>query len=239
MADDDDREMQIARSWRANAAAWSDAVRSGRIASRRAGTDAAILEAVLRAMPASVLDLGCGEGWLVRELAARGIDAFGIDASPELVAIARAADGARFECASYRELARRRPARSFDVVVLNFALFGEDLGDPLRAARTHLHPGGMLVVQTLHPQVAGVDDAQSDGWRIENFAGIAGSFREPMPWYFRTTPSWHAVLSGAGFTLVRTDEPRDAGGALLSLLLCARREDAEAAPRHADHAPDA
>ena len=239
MADDDDREMQIARSWRANAAAWSDAVRSGRIASRRAGTDTAIVEAVLRTTPASVLDLGCGEGWLVRELAARGIDAFGIDASPELVAIARVSDGALFECASYRELARTRAARSFDVVVLNFALFGEDLGDPLRAARMHLRPGGMLVVQTLHPQAAGDDDAQADGWRIEDFAGIAGGFREPMPWYFRTMPSWHAVLSGAGFTLVRADEPRDAGGALLSLLLCARRGDAEPASGYADRAPEA
>src|SRR5687767_4548837 len=132
MADDDGREPQIARSWRANAAAWSDAVRGGRIASRRAGTDAAIVEAVLRAGPASVLDLGCGEGWLVREVAARGIDAFGVDASPELVAMARATGGAHCECASYRELARTLPGRSFDVVVLNFALFGEDLGDPLR-----------------------------------------------------------------------------------------------------------
>lgn len=238
MADDDDREMQIARSWRANAAAWSEAVRSGRIASRRAGTDAAIVETVLRAAPASVLDLGCGEGWLVRELAARGIDAFGMDASPELVAIAQATDGARFECASYRELACRRPARSFDLVVLNFALFGENLDDPLRAARKHLRPGGMLVVQTLHPGLAG-NAARGDGWQVEDFAGIADGFHEPMPWFFRTRPSWHAVLSAAGFTVVRADEPRDAGGTLLSLLLCARHDDAEAAAHQADRVADA
>jgi 2-polyprenyl-3-methyl-5-hydroxy-6-metoxy-1,4-benzoquinol methylase len=239
MANDDDRELQIARSWRANAAAWSDSVRGGRIPSRGAGTDAAIVEAVLRADPASVLDLGCGEGWLLRALGARGIEAFGVDASPELVAIARATHGTRCECVSYRELARELPARRFDVVVFNFALFGEDLGEPLHAARARLHPGGMMIVQTLHPRVVGGDVAPADGWRIEDFAGIAGDFRESMPWYFRTARSWRETLSAAGFALVRSEEPRDASGALLSLLMCARREDAEAAPGYVDRAPAA
>ena len=50
------------RSWERNAAAWTEAVRERRIASRRAGTDAAIVGAVLDASPASVIDVGCGEG---------------------------------------------------------------------------------------------------------------------------------------------------------------------------------
>jgi len=42
----DDNRQQIERSWRANAAAWSDAVRGGRIESRRVATDRAMLEAI-------------------------------------------------------------------------------------------------------------------------------------------------------------------------------------------------
>lgn len=65
---------RLVASWDANAAAWTDAVRSGQIASRRLATDAAAVDAVVRAVDgrvARVLDVGCGEGWLSRALADR------------------------------------------------------------------------------------------------------------------------------------------------------------------------
>ncbi|MEA2569665.1 MAG: hypothetical protein QOI24_1666 [Acidobacteriota bacterium] len=62
---------RLQRSWVANAAAWSDAVRQGKIGSRRVATDAAIIDAVTSLNPQRVLDLGCGEGWLTRELCSR------------------------------------------------------------------------------------------------------------------------------------------------------------------------
>lgn len=229
MPEECDRERLIARSWRVNARAWSDAVREGRIASRRAGTDAAIVAAVLRTQPANVLDLGCGEGWLVRALRSHGIDASGVDASPELVALARAAGGADFACASYRDLARRAPERRFDVVACNFALFGEDLRDPLQAAHARLRPDGWLLVQTLHPRLTGGEHTDA-GWRMEDFQGMAGAFREPMPWYHRTTRAWHDALVAAGFTPEQAEEPRDAEGNVLSLLLRARRRAGGRAP---------
>jgi SAM-dependent methyltransferase len=86
----------VAESWVANAEAWTAAVRGGAIPSRRAGTDAAIVEACAAALPAlagaAVLDLGCGEGWLARALAARGARVAGADGSAPLVERARAAD---------------------------------------------------------------------------------------------------------------------------------------------------
>jgi 2-polyprenyl-3-methyl-5-hydroxy-6-metoxy-1,4-benzoquinol methylase len=72
---------RLRRSWVANAPAWVDAVRGQRIESRCLVTDAAIVEAVLDQQPSTVLDLGCGEGWLARALASHGIEVTGVDAS--------------------------------------------------------------------------------------------------------------------------------------------------------------
>ena len=59
-------------SWHPNADAWIDAVRSGSIGSRRRGTDAAVVAACAAQPGLRVLDVGCGEGWLARALAAQG-----------------------------------------------------------------------------------------------------------------------------------------------------------------------
>ena len=64
-------DQRLLASWDANAAAWTTAVREQRIPSRRAGTDAAIVQACLRTIAATVLDVGCGEGWLARALTRR------------------------------------------------------------------------------------------------------------------------------------------------------------------------
>src|SRR5690606_8793522 len=83
-------DARILEAWRANAAPWTDAVRAGRIASRRQVTDRAIIDAVSAQRPHTVLDVGCGEGWLARALATRGMTVTGIDAVPALVEQARA-----------------------------------------------------------------------------------------------------------------------------------------------------
>lgn len=217
---DDALEARLQHSWRANAAAWSDAVREQRIASRRAGTDAAILDAVRRTQARRVLDAGCGEGWLARALAGEGREIVGVDASPELIATAQALGGARFEVAAYADLAARSDLGRFDAVVFNFALLGEDLHAPLQAARALLRSGGTLIVQTVHPWPAAAGGAYADGWRTETFAGFGDGFREAMPWYFRTLGSWLRALHAEGFRVEACIEPVDAtDGRLLSLLL--------------------
>jgi SAM-dependent methyltransferase len=200
----------LAGSWQANARAWTDAVRSGAIASRRLATDRAVLDAVLAQRPDRVLDLGCGEGWLARELAARGLRVVGIDASAPLIEAARAEPGAaRFEVLGYAELvaAPQRLGERFDLVVANFALLDDALEPLLRAlARGVLRPGGRLVVQTLHPHAVG--GRYVDGWRVEDFAALRGDHGwTPMPWFFRTLGGWVEALVGSGFELLELREP--------------------------------
>ncbi|WP_290781364.1 class I SAM-dependent methyltransferase [Arenimonas sp.] len=200
---------RLIKSWTANAAAWTDAVRSGRIESRRLATAAAIEQALLALSPARVLDVGCGEGWLCRALAAHGIEAVGIDVSAPLVEAARAAGGGRFELLRYAELADAAPRLGrFDALACNFALLECDIVPMLSDLHRLLAPGGRLVIQTVHPWSACGDEPYRDGWRLEDFAGIGDqAFPEPMPWYFRTLATWLADLSHAGFVIDQLQEP--------------------------------
>jgi len=98
---------KIVDSWHTNATPWTSAVREQRIESRKLVTDRAIVDAVISRKPTSVLDLGCGEGWLVRSLSARGVQrVIGVDVVPALVEQARAAGGGEFHVASYEAIAR-------------------------------------------------------------------------------------------------------------------------------------
>jgi len=184
-----DNAALMMRSWRVNAQAWIEAVRGGLIASRRVATDEAIVNAVLALKPGRVLDVGCGEGWLCRALAAAGVVAVDLDASPELIAAARHAGGGGFHLASYAELANLRPGIGlFPVIVCNFSLLEEEVGHVLRYLQQFLEPGGSLLIQTLHPG-SGEGDGNGDGWRVESFAGFEACFTQAMPWYFRSLTS--------------------------------------------------
>jgi hypothetical protein len=56
----DPAAQRLLESWQDNAGAWTAAIRTSAIESRRVATDAAILGAVLDRRPQRVFDLGCG-----------------------------------------------------------------------------------------------------------------------------------------------------------------------------------
>ncbi|HYI12609.1 MAG TPA: methyltransferase domain-containing protein [Thermoanaerobaculia bacterium] len=204
-----DEKEQLRRSWVANAASWRDAVREGRIASRRVATDAAIVDVVAGLRPGKVLDLGCGEGWLARALAAEGIEVCGVDASRPLIEAATELGGGSFHALSYEELSSgdvTLPA-PFDLAVANFSMLEEDVRAILIAAARMVRPDGALVIQTVHP--AFVTGEYASGWRTETFASFAGEWPEPMPWYFRTLAGWVEVLSQHGYGITDVQEPLD------------------------------
>lgn len=226
MSDPGDPAARLLPSWDANAAAWTAAVRSGAIESRRVATDAAILEAALAHRPQRTLDLGCGEGWLVRALAERGHAVVGIDGSAPLVAAAAGAPGTILQL-SYAQLVVEptRAGEHFDLVVANFALLEERVAPLLAALARIMAPHARLLIQTLHPLAAG--PPYRDGWRTEDFCGFGAGSWAPMPWYFRTLASWLAVLKEGGFALEGLCEPvHPKDQRPLSLLLEARAGDA-------------
>lgn len=201
-------ESQILDAWQANADAWERAVREQCIESRRLVTDRAIVEAVMAHAPRKVIDLGCGEGWLARALAAQGARVIGVDAIPSLVEAASAKGGGEFRVLSYADIAAGRLNERAEVVVANFSLLGESSVDDLLAAvPALLEPGGVLLIQTLHPSAPGLGGAYEDGWREGSWAGCGEGFGEPAPWYFRTLGGWVASLRQAGLTLLGIREP--------------------------------
>lgn len=202
-------DAKIIDSWHTNAVPWTSAVRDQRIESRKLVTDAAVVDAVMARAPSSVLDIGCGEGWLSRALAARGVaTVVGVDVVPALIDQARAAGGGEFKVASYEDIARGALDVRVDVAVANFALIGQEAVDDLvRTSPQLLNPGGALVVQTLHPVMATGDLPYEDAWRTGSWAGFSEDFSDPAPWYFRTLETWVALIASSGLRLVEVREP--------------------------------
>lgn len=215
------RDAAIIRSWTDNAGAWTTVVRDGLIPSRQAGTDAAIVTAALTLAPGPVLDVGCGEGWLVRALAARGIAATGIDVSAPLIEQARAPGGGTFDVVTYADLCEdaRVMGGPWRGIICNFALLGDPVHPLLSALRLRLEPGGTLLVQTVHSWSARGDAPYRSEWRTESWGAFAIPFPAAMPWYYRTLGAWMAEFATAGLRVVRLDEPlHPETGAPLSLL---------------------
>lgn len=201
-------DAKIVESWHTNAVPWTQAVRDGEIESRRLVTDRAIVDAVMSRTPESVLDLGCGEGWLVRALAERGVRAIGVDVVPALIDAAINAGGGDFRVVSYDEVAAGALQLTTDVVVCNFALIGKESVESLICrAPSLLRSNGAMIVQTLHPLVACGEMPYEDGWRPGSWNGFSNTFRDPAPWYFRTMESWIRLFTRCGLRVVEVREP--------------------------------
>jgi len=203
-------ERGILEAWKQNAAPWTEVVRSGRIASRIRVTDRAIVDAILALQPSTVLDLGCGEGWLARTLAEHGVAVTGVDAVPELIEAARRAGGGEFRVVRYDELGATIPGGGADVVTCNFSLLGEvSVEAVFVAVEKLLAPGGTFVVQTQHPLAACGDEPYTDGWRAGSWSGCGNGFGTPAPWYFRTLGGWLRLFRRHGLRLADLQEPLD------------------------------
>jgi SAM-dependent methyltransferase len=220
-----DKDRQLADSWNDNASNWTRAVRDGLIPSRQAGTDAAILDTIVARAPVRLLDIGCGEGWLIRAASERiSCAGVGLDGSASLIEAARAADPRNryflLDYATFSNCPWTEIGGKFDVVTFNYALFSDDISALLKAAARRLSRDGVIIIQTLHPG----SEKNEDEWRNEDFFAFQGDDWAPMPWYFRTLDSWRAALSEAGLVPMEMREPSTPDGRTLSLMMICSKD---------------
>ena len=147
----------------------------------------------------SVLDVGCGPGYVSAAATERGATAVGVDFSREMVGIARR----MFPGIEFREGDAQKLSfadETFDRVVANFALL--HLTSPERAcaeACRVLKPGGKFGFTTWarveeNPFVKLVDDA------IQAHANLEVSLPPGPPYYlFESPEAFRAALERAGF----------------------------------------
>jgi 2-polyprenyl-3-methyl-5-hydroxy-6-metoxy-1,4-benzoquinol methylase len=204
------QEDHILHSWHRNAGAWTEAVQQAQIESRTLVTNRAVVDVVMAQAPRTVADLGCGEGWLARTLADRGVRVTGVDAVPTLIEHAPETGGVTYRALTYDDIVRGGLSADapFDALVCNFSLFGQVSVEELLAyLPTLLAPAGHLIIQTLHPMVANLEQPYRDGWRSGSWQGFSERFVDPAPWYFRTTASWIHLLRCSGLVLTELHEP--------------------------------
>lgn len=141
-----------------------------------------------------VLDLGCGDGALTQRIAATGARVVGVDASPELIAAARAR-GLDADVGDGHALAF---SAMFDAVFSNAALHWMTRPDAVVAGvRRALKPGGRFVGEFGgHGNVAAVVTALIAA--LDRY-GLDGT--TAVPWYFPTTTEYAALLTSHGFTV--------------------------------------
>ncbi len=219
------RKTELENSWQRNADNWTRAVRDRLIPSRKSGTDAAIVDAIVRRNPSRFLDMGCGEGWLVRAVTEKtDCLSTGLDGTAALIDAAQATDpDGCYRTLSYDEVIAGSPVPNapFDVIAFNYALFEEDVVPLLTAAKSLLVENGVIIIQTLHPDNDPGDG--KDGWREEDFAAFENEAWAKMPWYFRTTESWEAAFARAELRLETTYglKAHEDGAELSLLMTCA------------------
>lgn len=154
---------------------------------------AAAIDLIRAGAGATCLDLGCGNGTLTAELAARGLRVSGMDASPEMVRLARATHpGLRFSLGDATSFRLDEPV---DVVFSNSMLHWIDAGRhpaALSCVADALVPGGELVFEC---------GGRGCGARIH--AALARAFGRhglgyEMPFYFPTVGEYAPLVEAAG-----------------------------------------
>lgn len=207
-------DKKIIDSWKKNATPWINAIQENQIESRVQITNQAIIDTIIATSAKTVLDLGCGEGWLIRKLSSYGIKASGLEVIPALAHEAQKQCDSKIYSLAYEDISQTTVTKKFDAIVCNFSLLGKESVDYLfEIVPNLLNPrgstsdGGHFIIQTLHPSSYCGPEPYTNGWRKGSWQGFNSTFCDPAPWYFRTIESWIQLFNKYGYTLTLFQEP--------------------------------
>ena len=170
----------------------------------------------------TVLDAGCGTGYLSKKLRDRGALVTGIDFSERMIEIARATHpdiGFRVDsCSELRTIGDEH----FDVVIANYVLMDvPDLERTMKAFNRVLRTGGMAVLVFSHPcfpqgraTVSENDEETCYCWSSTYFEQRKcadppwGHFKSEFICFHRPLSDYWKAFMAAGFAVVDFEEPR-------------------------------
>ena len=218
-----DVELQETRKcWNELADDWRVQVGADGDSNRRLNSDPVLWGFVGDVRGLSVLDAGCGTGYLSKKLRDRGAQVTGVDLAERMVQIARSDyPGIDFRVDSCTELSTIGDGE-FDLVVANYVLMDTpDLDATMRAFARVLKPGGVAVLVFSHPCFPqGAATVSEDGrqvsyhWDFPYFDRKKctdppwGHFKRDFLWFHRPLSDYWKAFTAAGFAVVGFEEPR-------------------------------
>jgi SAM-dependent methyltransferase len=175
---------------------WAKQGRADQLEADHLDVVAQVLERLHVAPGERVLDLGCGNGWATRKIAqmAAGVQAIGVDCSPEMIARAEALHSltirARYDLGSIEKLDFKDGSfsRVFSMEALYYC---SDLDAALRESLRVLKPTGQA-------------DVVVDYFK-ENPASAAWAATMNLPLQWLGAEEWRSRFERAGFVNVRTE----------------------------------
>ncbi|HEX5493919.1 MAG TPA: class I SAM-dependent methyltransferase [Mycobacteriales bacterium] len=162
-----------------------------------------------------VLDAGCGSGYYTVELVGRGARVVAVDASAQMLQIARRRLGADapvdWHTADLGEPLGFLPDSAVDVVLAPLVLhYLRDWSGPLAEFRRVLRPGGVLVASVHHPFCEFELSGSDDYFAVEQWSEmwIKGGLPVTMTFWRRPLEAMLGSLAEAGFGLDVLREPQ-------------------------------
>ncbi len=214
--------------WNANAEDWHVQVGHEGDLNRRINSDPVLWSFLGDISGLTVLDAGCGTGYLSRKLAERGARVVAVDAAERMIDIARRESPAELDI-SYRVAScvdlEGVADGSIDRVVSNYVLMDiSDLDGAVAAFHRVLRPGGVVVAVFSHPcfPLSAMDETGSSGgfavrWTAPYFEARKvedppwDHFSHPFIWHHRPLRRYWRTFRNAGFAVDDFEEPSPDG----------------------------
>lgn len=171
-------------------------------------SDPALFDLVGKISGKKILDAGCGEGFISRELTRRGAKVVGADLSKKLLKLAQNEEienslGIVYYHTSLEDLSHF-PSEEFDMVIANLVLHDlETLEETISEFNRVLKRNGELVISLLHPSIRRENYFQKGWYEFE-----WGGKYKTLASYHRTISDYITALTKEGFLVEEILEPR-------------------------------